>query len=344
MYPTSPRRTIWRAAGAAAIMLSAVARSAGSQVILENTQMRLELIGLKRWTLSMIQDSLRRYAPRDSLLSHACAAVLREKLRFADASVVYSTTTIGDQVMKPYLAVTVVEPQDSGLIRYRGPFQNSPPDRRAWRPIRAIFEKHNLAFQEAVQRSDFLWSKGALPIADSGLKPALPLRQFLRAHSTAKDRHLALVTLSANGNSTDRVAAVVILANFASSDSTWWALTDALRDPAASVRGTAAQVLTALSRRAPRRVNWAPATSTLRALLDGTNLFAHSAVMEVLAATQIDAALARPLLAGGGYIVLAKLRSQGIAERQASRRFLIQVAGHDLGESSTAWQDWLRGL
>ena len=66
--------------------------------------------------------------------------------------------------------------------------------------------------------------------------------------------------------------------------------------------------------------------------------------MEVLAATEIDPALARLLLAGGGYIVLAKLRSQGMAERQASHRFLVQVAAHDLGESSTAWQQWLRGL
>jgi hypothetical protein len=247
-------------------------------------------------------------------------------------------------VMKPYLAVTVVEPQDSGLIRYRAPFRDSLPARRAWRPIRAVFERRNLAFQQAVQRSDFLWSDVALPVADSGLRPALPLRRFLQAHSTAKDRQVALATLAVNGNSNDRVVAVVILANFASSDSTWWALTEALRDPAVAVRGTAAQVLTALSRRAPRRVNWAPATSTLRALLDGTNLFAHNEVMEVLAATEIDPALARPLLAGGGYIVLAKLRSQGMAERQASRRFLVQVAGHDLGESPTAWQEWLHAL
>jgi hypothetical protein len=79
----------------------------------------------------MIQDSLRRYAPKDSLLSHACAAILREKLKFADASVVYHTTTIAGKPMKPYMAVTVVEPQDSGLIRYREPFRDSQPARPA---------------------------------------------------------------------------------------------------------------------------------------------------------------------------------------------------------------------
>ena len=343
MHLTSPR-TVAKSAGAVALMLCTATQSAASQAIRENDQMRLEVIGLKHWTLPMIDDSLRRYAPKDSLMSHACAGVLRESLKFADASVVYYTGTFGDSVMKPYLAVTVVEPQDSALIRYRAPFTDSLPPRRAWRAMRTVFAKHNLVFQQAMQRSEFLWSDAALSVADSSLRPALPLRRFLRAHDTAKDRQTALATLATNGNADDRVVAVLLLANFAESDSTWWALAEALRDPAASVRGTAAQLLTALSRRAPRRVDWTPATPTLRALLDGTNLFAHNQVMEVLAATQIDSALARPLLHGGGDLVLAKLHSQGMAEHQASRRFLVQLAGRDLGASPTAWEEWIRGL
>jgi hypothetical protein len=340
----SERRTMSQAAVAAAILLCVAAQVASSQTILENDQMRLELIGLKRWTVPMIEDSLRLYAPKDSLLSHACAAVLREKLKFADASVVYYTTTIAGNPMKPYMAVTVVEPQDSGLIRYRGPFRDSLPARRTWAPMRAVFEKHNPAFQQAIQRPDFLWSDAPLRGADSALTPALPLRRFLRTHRTAKDRQLALTTLATDGNWQNRVGAIVLLANFSGSDSAWWALTDALRDPVGPVSGTAAQVLTALTRRAPRRVNWAPATQTVRAILDGTNLFAHNEMMEVLAATQVDPALARPLLKDGGYIVLAKLGSQGIAERQAARRFLVQVAGHDFGDAPAAWHEWLRGL
>jgi hypothetical protein len=114
-----------RTATVAAALMCAAAQIAGSQTILENDQLRLELIGLKRWTIPMIQDSLRRHAPNDSLMSHACAAVLRQTLKFADASVVYYTTSTAGVQSKPYLAVTVVEPQDSGLIRYRGPFRDS---------------------------------------------------------------------------------------------------------------------------------------------------------------------------------------------------------------------------
>jgi hypothetical protein len=67
-------------------------------------------------------------------------------------------------------------------------------------------------------------------------------------------------------------------------------------------------------------------------------------LMEVLAATQVDSTLARPLLRGGGAIVLAKLRSEGRAERQAARRFLVQIAGRDLGDDSARWHEWVRDL
>src|SRR3954471_24095654 len=90
----------------ALIGLITAARLAGAQTVLEKAQMRLELIGLKRWTIPMIQDSLHRYAPNDSLLSHACAAVLREKLKFADAAVVYRTMVVdGVSAGKTALAV-----------------------------------------------------------------------------------------------------------------------------------------------------------------------------------------------------------------------------------------------
>src|SRR5256885_11647667 len=174
----------------------------------------------------MFQDSLARYAPKASLLSHACAAILREKLKFADASAVYHTTTMDGKETKPYVAVTVVEPQDSALIRYRGPFRDSLPTRRAWAPVRDVYEKHNHEFQRAVQRPDFLWNDAPLRVAGSALAPALLLRRFLRTHNTAKDQRLALATLATDGNWRNRLAAVVLLANFAGSDSTWWALTD----------------------------------------------------------------------------------------------------------------------
>jgi hypothetical protein len=327
-----------------AALLCLAARVASPQAILENDSLRLEIIGLKRWTVPMIQDSLRIYAPKDTLLSHACAAILREKLKFADASVAHYTTMLDGKPLKPYLAVTVIEPQDSALVRYREPFRDTLPSRRAWAPVRTVFEKHNPAFQAALQNQDLLWSEGPLDDADSAQRPALPLRRFLRAHRTPAAHRLALTTLATDGNPLNRVAAVVLLANFADSDSTWWALAGALRDPAPRVAGSAAQLLSALMSRGPSPVNWAPATGVVRAILDGTNLFAHNDMMRVLAATQVDPALAPALLKDGGHLVLAKLRAEGRSERQSARRFLVQIAGRDLGDDPSAWEAWIKSL
>ena len=91
---------------------------------------------------------------------------------------------------------------------------------------------------------------------------------------------------------TNRVAAIVVLSQIRASGSAWRALADALRDPAGLVRATATQVLSLLSNAAQRSVDWTPAMPALRALLHGTNLFAHNLVMEVLAATHVRPTLA----------------------------------------------------
>lgn len=79
-------------------------------------------------------------------------------------------------------------------------------------------------------------------------------------------------------------------------------------------------------------------------MLDGTNLFAHTRLLEVLAATGAAPALAPALLRGGGDIVLAKLGAGWPGEREAARRFLAAVAGRDLGADPAAWRAWVASL
>ena len=315
--------------------------AAGAPATLENAHLRVELIGLRRWTVPMIQDSLRRYAPNDSLLSHACAAVLRDKLHFADASVaVYPAEGQG----KTYIAVTVVEPQDSARVRYRAVPRDSAPDAPGYAPVRRVVAADTPTYQRLLRRADLLRSDRPLAPADSELRPALPVRAFARAHRRPADRDRALRVLAADGNARNRAAALVVLGNFAGEDRAWWALADALRDPAPIVSVTAQQLLAGLVQSAPRPVDWRPAAESLRALLDGTNLFAHNAVMEVLAATAVAPDLAPALLCGGGDIAVAKLGSGGLAERRAARRFLTRLAGRDLGADPAAWRAWAAAL
>jgi hypothetical protein len=307
---------------------------------LETPTTRLELIGLKRWTLAMIEDSLARYAPGDSLTSHACAAILRYKLKFADAAVQYVPPGSSGH-RKGYFAVPLVEPQDSARVRYRRAPSDSLANRQEWQKAQLVFQKRNMAFQSAVQDPSFVLGHVRPSSANPEHIDARPLFDFMRAHRDANSRRLALWTLSHDRNQDNRAIAAVLLGNFAASDTTWWALVDALRDANGIVSSTASQVLTALARGAARRVNWRPAADTLRALLDGTDLFAQNTVFEVLSATKVDRSLAPTLLHGGGELVLAKLASEDPVGSTLARRFLDQLSGRDYGHDVEQWQRWL---
>jgi hypothetical protein len=311
--------------------------------ILETPSARLELIGLKRWTLAMIQDSLARYAPGESLTSHACAAILRGKLGFADAAAEYYPPGV-EAGTKGYWGVPVVEPQDSARVRYRARPRDSVPDRTEWAAALAFFKQHNQEFQSAIQWPPFLLARMHSDSLEPRLAPARPLLEFLRAHRTEADRRSALWTLAHDGNVRQRAVAAVVLAGFPERDSTWWALADALRDQDGMVSATASQVLSTLSQSAARPVNWAPVADSIRAVLDGTDLFAHNILLDALAATSVDSALASKLLRGGGELVLAKLRSKDPRGARAAHRFLAQVSGRDFGQNVAAWENWVRSL
>lgn len=311
--------------------------------ILETPTVRLEVIGLKRWTLAMIRDSLARYAPGDSLTSHACAAILRGKLKFADAAVEYYPRGF-EGYTKGYFAVPVVEPQDSARVRYRVRPRDSVPDHADWAPALAILKEHNQVFQSAIQWPSFLLGRMQPDSIEPRLATVRPLLEFLRVHRTEQDRRNALWTLAHDGNAPQQAVAAVLLAGFPESDSTWWALEDALRDQDAMVAATASQVLSTLSRSAAKAVNWAPVVDEVRAVLDGTDLSAQDALLDALAATKVDPSLAPALLRGGGELVLAKLRSEDVTGARAAQRFLTQVSGRDVGQNADAWEKWVRGL
>jgi len=302
----------------------------------------VEVLGLRRWTVGMIQDSAAKYAPGNDLASHACAAILRSKLGFADASVVvYPSAT--DSAKALYI-VTVIEPQDSAVVRYKPPYSDSLPERSDWQLVIDVFQAHPGDFQRAIQRPGFLTSATLTPDEATEFSAALPVRNLVRAHGNPADFRLALTTIARDGNSSNRLAALLLLTNFVASDSAWWSLLDAVRDPTPFVAGTAGQLLGMLVRSTPRRVDWEPMAGTVRALLDGTSLFEHNVVMQTLAATEVSPRLASRLLANSGDLVLAKLASSDPAGRDAAHRLLVQLSGHDLGFAPDQWRRWIAGL
>lgn len=329
-------RTIIRTA----LLAMAVVGPARAQSIIETPKATIEIVGLKRWTIQMIDDSLAKYSPKDKLTAHACAAILREKLHFADASVTVFTNMTRDQA-KSYVAVTVVEPTDSALIHYKPAFTDSLPIRDEWKAANTAFKDHNETAQRALQTPSFYESQ--LSARDSvTFEPVRAIHEMMIAQRASADFATARRTLDADGNSANRTMALIVLSGFANRDSAWWAVADALRDPTSGmVNATASQVLSLMSRRSPRPVDWAPVATQLRYVVDGTNLFAFDGLLRVLTATSVNPSLGEALLANGGAIVRAKLRSGNVSAKEAVVGFLAQLSGLPAASAASldAWLD-----
>ena len=329
---------------AAMISLPAVPLRAQEAPILRLADGRtVEVLGLKHWTLAMLQDSLAKYSPGDSLQSHACAVVLRYKLHFADAA--SNEVSMGDGSPN-HVVVTLREPQDSNRVHYRMmPLDSTNPLPR-WARATASLARHPGLFQMAIGTLYLDPTSQAAPrfrsVADSA--EAVSVVEFLRARTAEKDRLEGLDALAHASNMNDRVIAALILINFGSRDDTWWALVDAMRESDGPVKGFAARALEALSTRSTRTVNWRPRNEGIHAMLDGTSLFVLPALMEVLLKTGVGPANARAFLRGGGEILLAYLGSAEPMLARASHALLVQLRGQDLGLAVDPWRKWVASL
>ena len=81
--------------------------------VMDTDQGKVEFVGLKKWSTTMLTDSLAICAPKGHGL-WGCASELVGNLHFADASVIRYP-----EGSAFYSVITVVEPQDSARIQYR---------------------------------------------------------------------------------------------------------------------------------------------------------------------------------------------------------------------------------
>jgi hypothetical protein len=313
---------------------------AHTQEVLETPNTRVEVLGLKRWTVPMIQDSLARYAPQDSLTSHACAAILRMKLKFADAAASY----FGRDGGRELIVVAVVEPQDSALVRYRTPAPDSLPDIAQYAAAIAVFRNHNQDFQHFIQDSAFLVAHSAPRATDARRNFLEPVRRLLLTEHSVDGQRRATKVLVRDRNPYNRIMAILVLSGFPKTNATWLTLADELRDPHGMVSGTASQLITTLARYSPRIVDWSPVLDGLEAVMAGTNLFAQTPLIEVLTRTKVAPSLARPLLRAGAPFLLARLRASPQAGRDLARALLEQLSGEHYGQDLAAWTQWVASV
>jgi hypothetical protein len=288
---------------------------------------------------------MRVRAPGEPLAG--CAAVLRES-GFPSATVNHLQAKDGSD----YRLVIVVEPQHADRIRQRSKFSDRMPDAASWADGLQFFRAHTPAFQRAVSTYSPHQKGEAPPQGTNGSaadKEDVKLVQeywgFLQEHETPEDRKRALWTLEHDGNGHNRVIAASILSGFPQEDRVWWALMEAQRDSFHPVAATASQALTSMASFRSTPVDWSPAIPAIRALLGGTNVFTLDDTLDVLVRSGLEPALAPKLLGdGGGDLVLALAGAEHPAARQKARRFLVHLAGEDLGEDPAAWRRWVEAL
>jgi hypothetical protein len=312
-----------------------------AQATLETPASHIEIIGLHRWTMRMIEDSLAVYSPKDALTAHACAAILRDKLHFADASV-SEFANYPNMDAKSFLAITIVEPQDSARIHYKTFRYDSLPVRAEWAAAFAAMKSGRSA-QHSIQSPSF-WAEH-LSAGDSTEFAAVDaIHQLIVHRRSARDFEDAHRTLATDSAFANRVVAAIILGSFGDRDEAWWALADALRDPVGMVSSVSSQILGTLSKSAPRVVNWTPMATQLRYVIDGTNLFAFDRLATTLVATHVSPSLAPALLGGGGDIVRAKLRSKAPGVKDGVAQMLALLSGLPATTSADHFTHWMAGV
>lgn len=314
--------------------------NAAAQVVPQQPARTVEVLGLRRWTTGMLQDSLDRHAPGVTLDMHACAAVLRYRLGFADAAFAEY-----HQAGRTYVIVSVVEPQDSSRVRHRSARFDTTGARTEWSTPIGVLKGSPGAFQRAL--AAYAAAGGRMPeeaLAGADSAPIAAVWSFLAAHRGERDLPVALDVLQSDPNFHNRMVAAAVLANFAHRDHAWHGLMEALRETDGPVKAAAAIVLGGLAQSAGRPVDWSPVAPGIHALLDGTSLFVTPTVLRVLLATAADARWAAPFLAGGGSAVLSYLGSTYPPLRDDARRLLVAVSGRDEGYQVDRWRAWTQRL
>ncbi|HEX8395748.1 MAG TPA: hypothetical protein VF665_25570 [Longimicrobium sp.] len=328
-----------RAALLAGALLAASAPAAAQANVIRIPGKVVEVIGLEEWTVAMLQDSLRAHG-EVSLDSHACAAVLQEKLGFPVATS-SSYRFAGDTV--EHVVVTLVEPGAAARVRRLKLGADTLTLVPEWGAARGALGRWAGVFLTAVQMND-----ARDPLPEPFRKDSAGFRlawAFLDAHGTAADRALARRVLRADSGMYSRVIAASLLgrAPAEATDGDWHAAVRATRDTEDRVAAAAGMSLAALAR-APRRVDWAPAVNDVHAVLDGASLWHLDEVMAALVASGADSRWAAPFLAGGGHAVLARLQSSSPRVRGPAHRLLVALRGEDLGADEAAWRAWVGSL
>jgi hypothetical protein len=298
----------------------------------------VEFLGLRTWTPQALEAAVRRVAPGTSLASHGCAVVLRDSLGFADAAVLSYSGMGSDTV---WVSIRVVEPGDTGLVRYNEEQRTPQSVPGRWASLLEAVTNDRGAV------SYFQHPEVLLDGADSIYGRAVPsaarvARSQVKALTAEDDFVDAVRLLRFSADPNARELAAYVISNFLHRDEAWHALADGMLGGSDHAASAAAMVFAGSARTDRYTVDWAPALDALVALVGGTNLFAYDGVLSSLVATGIQPGLARRLTRANPDLLASHAVARNRIVRQPARRFLLHAGSEDHGANRTAWLEWIR--
>lgn len=303
----------------------------------------VEFVGLKKWNLEDLVDSLIALNPNTNL--HACAAILKQHYKFADASVMNLSTEDGLSTI-----VTVIEPQDSFRVNYRSVLNYISEIEINWNELIRLTDDISTV-QIGLQYYGGIL-KGNIEATHDKIKKYTDiidvnnlnsLWSFLYNHQNAVDKDIAIKILAGDRNPKKRIAATLILSNFSNDDESRKVLVETLRDPDENVRFIAYLTLNMYVNYFPRKIDWSESKSSLRWLLNGTYLASFETLLRILEKTELTSGLGKKLLCNNYEFVSDYLGVQNIESKSKIISFLKFIYKENFN-TKEEWRNYLMKL
>ena len=322
-------------------VLFVVSASQGTGQVLPGPNGPVEFIGLQNWDAQELFDAIQELEPDRPF--HACAAVMKRQLGFADAAAfLYFTDNLDsiDQSSNRYTVVIGVE--DSPQVLYRTTGNETVVLPETWQDLLTLanedFNVVPLAARTLHSR-DF----GGELAKFMGVDPETldQVWDLVDRADGDEDLRLAHEVLARDSLWTARAVATLLLGNFIDDDTAWHGLVGSTIDTDARVNTVAQDALDGLVEQGRHSVDWSAARGPLLALFAGTNPFAFAGILKVLVATDIDPEFGRQLVRDRPSLLLAYVGAEHEGTREPAIAFLKAVSGEDFGADLDAWTEWI---
>ncbi|MXX59818.1 MAG: hypothetical protein F4246_03080 [Rhodothermaceae bacterium] len=332
-------KTLKAVAGMAVLFV--VSASHGTGQVLPGPNGPVEFIGLQKWDAQELFDAIQELEPDRPF--HACAAVMKRQLGFADAAAfLYFTDNLDsiDQSSNRYTVVVGVE--DSTQVLYRTTGNETVVLPETWQDLLALANEDFNVMPLAATTLHMRYIGGQLAKA-MGVDPETldQVWDLVDRANGDEDFRLAHEVLARDSLWTARAVATLLLGNFIDDDSAWHGLVGSAIDTDGRVNTVAQRALDGLAQQGRHSVDWSAAHGPLSALFSGTNPFAFEGVLEVLVATDIDPEFGQQLVRERPSLLLAYVGAEHEGTREPAIAFLKALSGEDFGADLDAWTAWI---